>query len=128
MSSTPVASSPGWFSVAVTLPGRTPGSAQTVGIDDTAPYSVEWTTSTAGTYQLSAYAYDIAGGLVASAMATITVRPPNVPPTVSRDEPAERRGVYGARNHHDFSRCRRRRWHRGPRELLRQRLAHRDRP
>jgi hypothetical protein len=55
--------------------------------DTTAPYGHAWTNVAAGTYALTAKAYDSAGGTATSAAVGITVKP-NVPPTVSLTAPA----------------------------------------
>jgi len=56
--------------------------------DTTAPYSVPWTPSAAGSYSLTATAYDADGGSSTSASVTVTVEAENSPPTVTLTEPA----------------------------------------
>jgi hypothetical protein len=59
-----------------------------VGTDTTAPYSVQWSTSTAAAYTLTARAVDDAGASTTSTALTITVLPPpNAPPTVNITSP-----------------------------------------
>jgi hypothetical protein len=57
-----------------------------IGTDSTAPYLAEWSTGTAGQYQLTAIARDTAQGMLSQAV-TITVKPPNAPPTVRMTSP-----------------------------------------
>ena len=59
----------------------------------TAPYNISWTTTTAATYTLTAQAVDAAGASATSAPVSVTVKPSNAPPTVSYDEPGERRDL-----------------------------------
>jgi len=57
--------------------------------DTSSPYSASWSASAAGTYSLSAMAYDADGGSSASGAATVTVvNPPNGAPTVSLTNPS----------------------------------------
>jgi Bacterial Ig domain/Calcineurin-like phosphoesterase/Purple acid Phosphatase, N-terminal domain len=57
--------------------------------DTTAPYSYLWTGVAAGSYSLSARAYDNLGAMTTSAAASVTVNPaPNQAPTVSLTSPA----------------------------------------
>ena len=55
--------------------------------DTTAPYRYNWTNVAAGTYALTARAYDNAGGTTTSAAVNITVNA-NVPPSVALTAPA----------------------------------------
>jgi hypothetical protein len=55
--------------------------------DTTSPYGYTWTNVAAGTYALTAKAYDSTGGTATSAAVGITVKA-NVPPTVSLTAPA----------------------------------------
>jgi regulation of enolase protein 1 (concanavalin A-like superfamily) len=60
-----------------------------VASDASSPYTASWTVSTAGTYSLSAIAYDADGGSSASSAVTVTVvNQPNGAPTVSLTSPA----------------------------------------
>ena len=52
-----------------------------IGTAVTAPYSVSWSSVPAGTYSLTAVAYDAAGQSTASTAATVTVSPATVAPT-----------------------------------------------
>jgi hypothetical protein len=49
-----------------------------IGTATTAPYSVNWSTTTPGTYALTAKAFDNLGGMITSAATTITVSGPQV--------------------------------------------------
>jgi uncharacterized repeat protein (TIGR01451 family) len=53
-------------------------------VEDTiAPYAFKWANVAAGTYQITARAYDNKGGEASSAPTTVTVAPVNILPTVS---------------------------------------------
>jgi len=60
--------------------------------DTSAPYSATWAPSSAGTYALTAMAYDADGGSSTSSAVNVTVasatKKPNKPPTVSLSSPA----------------------------------------
>ncbi|MGH2897750.1 MAG: Ig-like domain-containing protein, partial [Solirubrobacteraceae bacterium] len=62
--------------------------ATKLGEDLTAPYAYAWGGVPAGTYSLTARATDDTGKTTTSAPVGITVRPPNVAPTVSITSPA----------------------------------------
>ena len=53
-----------------------------------APYSTTWSNVSAGTYRLTAVAYDATGTSTTSAAATVTVSAANKPPTVALTAPA----------------------------------------
>jgi chitinase len=55
--------------------------------DNAAPYSFIWTNVTAGTYSLTAKAYDNLGAVTTSTAVTIVVTAPNVAPSVSLTSP-----------------------------------------
>ena len=59
-----------------------------IGSDTSAPFSFDWANVPAGTYSLSAVAYDSAGATASSAAVSVTVRPPNQPPVVAMTSPA----------------------------------------
>ncbi len=63
-----------------------------IGTASTAPYSITWPAVPAGTYALTAVAYDADGGSAASPPATVTVQgtqpSPNQPPAVSLTAPS----------------------------------------
>ena len=59
-----------------------------LGSDTTAPYSYAWSNVAAGSYSLSAMAYDASGQSARSAAASVTVSQANQPPTVSLTSPA----------------------------------------
>jgi hypothetical protein len=59
-----------------------------IGTDTSKAYSFIWTNPVAGTYTLTAIAYDSAAGQVSSAARTITVNAANLPPTVNLTSPA----------------------------------------
>jgi regulation of enolase protein 1 (concanavalin A-like superfamily) len=63
------------------------GGATLVGTDLSSPYSVVWSSVPAGAYTLTAVAVDRDGGQATSAPVSITVNPPNQPPTVSITAP-----------------------------------------
>lgn len=52
-----------------------------IGADTTRPYSIAWTPSTAGSYNLYALAYDNSGAGTVSAPVAVTVAPPGPPPS-----------------------------------------------
>lgn len=56
--------------------------------DTTAPYAASWTASGAGTYALTAVAYDADGGSSTSSAVSVTLRGANAAPTVSLTSPA----------------------------------------
>jgi len=58
--------------------------------DVTVPYSFDWTTTAAGTYVITARAYDDDGGVTTSQAVTVNVLPSpnNVPPTVTITSPS----------------------------------------
>ena len=56
--------------------------------DTTAPYSTGWSSSTPGTYSLTATAYDGDGGSSSSSPVTVTVNATNQAPTVSLTAPS----------------------------------------
>src|SRR5207253_1924118 len=56
--------------------------------DSTAPYAMTWSNVAAGTYSISAVAYDAAGQSAHSAAVAVTVSASNQPPTVSLTSPA----------------------------------------
>jgi predicted phage tail protein len=58
------------------------------GTDTSAPYSFSWTNVPAGTYSLTASAYDEDGAQATSDSITVTVNAPNGAPTVSLTSPA----------------------------------------
>lgn len=62
--------------------------ATLVGTDTSSPYSATWSNAPAGTYTLSAKAWDNAGGTMISAGVNVTVKAANQPPTVSLTSPA----------------------------------------
>ena len=62
--------------------------ATLLGTDTTAPYSYTWTSVAAGSYTLTAKAYDNLNAATTSTAATVTVAPANVPPTVTLTAPA----------------------------------------
>jgi hypothetical protein len=59
-----------------------------LGSDSSSPYSFTWSSAPAGTYSLTAVAFDSDGAQATSAAVSITVRGPNQPPTVSITSPA----------------------------------------
>ena len=59
-----------------------------IATDTAAPYSASWTASTAGTYALTAIAYDADGGQSTSSAVPVTVTSANQPPTVALTSPA----------------------------------------
>lgn len=59
-----------------------------IGTDTTAPYSVNWTNVAAGSYSLTAVAYDTLGQFRTSAAVSITVTAANVAPSVTLTSPA----------------------------------------
>lgn len=61
--------------------------ATLIGTSTTAPYSVTWNSVAAGNYTLTARATDNSGTTTTSAGVSITVKAPNVPPTVSITAP-----------------------------------------
>jgi uncharacterized repeat protein (TIGR02543 family) len=56
-------------------------------LDTTSPYTYTWTGVSSGTYQLYATATDNQGAVSTSAVASVTVYPPNQPPTVTMTSP-----------------------------------------
>ncbi len=62
--------------------------ATKLGEDTTAPYSFNWTNVAAGSYVLTARATDNGGATAISSAVSITVNPPNQPPTISITSPA----------------------------------------
>jgi len=62
-----------------------------LGIDTTAPYSVSWTPTTAGTYELRAVATDTEGASSTSATASLIVLTGNGSPTLSSFSPSSGR-------------------------------------
>lgn len=62
-----------------------------LGIDTTAPYSITWTPTSAGTYQLTAVATDTEGAAATSTAATAFVLSGNGSPTISSFSPASGR-------------------------------------
>jgi predicted phage tail protein len=63
--------------------------ATLLGTDTTSPYSYAWTNVTAGSYSLTAKAYDNSGAITTSTAVGITVNAPgNQPPTLSLTAPA----------------------------------------
>jgi hypothetical protein len=65
-------------------------------MDVVAPYSFDWTTTTAGSFSLTARAFDNDGDSTTSQPVTVTVLPSpnNVPPTVSITAPKNNATVY----------------------------------
>ena len=59
-----------------------------LGTDATSPYTYAWTGMAAGTYSLTAKAYDNSTGVTTSTAVSITVSAPNTLPTVSITSPA----------------------------------------
>jgi RHS repeat-associated protein len=59
-----------------------------VGTDTTKAYSFAWANPQAGSYTLTAIAYDSSGGQASSSARTITVNAANLPPTVNLSGPA----------------------------------------
>jgi regulation of enolase protein 1 (concanavalin A-like superfamily) len=59
-----------------------------IGTDATAPYSFSWTNVAAGTYSLTAKAYDNGGGIGTSTAVGVTVGASNAPPSVNLTSPA----------------------------------------
>lgn len=69
--------------------------ATLLGTDTDAPYSFNWTPATAGTYSITAKAYDNRGAVTTSSAITITVTAPvNVAPTVVLTSPSSNATVY----------------------------------
>lgn len=62
--------------------------ATKLGEDTTAPYTYAWTGVAQGTYSVTARATDGAGKSTTSAPVSVTVRPPNAPPSVAITSPA----------------------------------------
>ena len=60
-----------------------------IGRDATAPYSLSWSVSAAGTYALSAVAHDADGGSSTSSAVNVIVAAANDEPTVSLTSPAD---------------------------------------
>jgi len=58
------------------------------GTDTTAPYTFSWSNVSAGTYSLTAKAFDAAGNQATSAAIAVTVTGPNGAPTVALTSPA----------------------------------------
>jgi lysozyme family protein len=58
------------------------------GTDTTAPYTFSWTNVAAGSYTLTAKAFDAAGNQATSAPVTVTISGPNGAPTVALTSPA----------------------------------------
>jgi hypothetical protein len=54
-----------------------------MGEDRTSPFAFKWSYVAAGTYQVTARAYDDRGGQSTSMAVTVVVQPPNVLPSVS---------------------------------------------
>ena len=63
-------------------------------ITNVSPYSFNWLNVPAGAYTLTARATDNRDGVTTSAPVTITVTPPNTPPTVSLTSPASGASYY----------------------------------
>jgi regulation of enolase protein 1 (concanavalin A-like superfamily) len=63
------------------------GNNSLVGTDTGAPFSRTWSSVTAGTYRLTAIAYDADGGQTTSPEVTVTVGGGNAPPTVTITSP-----------------------------------------
>lgn len=63
--------------------------ATKIGEDTSAPYAYAWSGVGQGTYTVTARATDSAGASTTSAPLTVTVRPPNVAPTVAITSPAD---------------------------------------
>ena len=59
-----------------------------LGTDTTSPYTFGWTSVAAGTYSLTAVAYDTAGAKTTSSAVSVTVTGTNQPPTVSLTSPS----------------------------------------
>jgi uncharacterized protein YjbI with pentapeptide repeats len=69
-----------------------------INTDGAAPYGFDWTPPVAGTFDITARAYDFDGGVTTSQSMTVNVVPPpgNVPPTVMITSPKNNATVYGA--------------------------------
>jgi hypothetical protein len=65
-----------------------------LGSDTSAPYSFTWSSVPTGTYSLTAAATDNDGAATTSAAVSVTVRNPNVPPTVSLTAPSSGASYY----------------------------------
>jgi hypothetical protein len=59
-----------------------------LGVDSSAPYSVNWNNVPAGSYNLSAVATDDGGNTTPAAAVSVTVTPPPAPPTVAITSPS----------------------------------------
>ena len=59
-----------------------------IGTDTTAPYSMSWTTSSSGTYSLTAVASDLDGASTTSGAVSVTIVSPNGAPSVTLTSPA----------------------------------------
>jgi hypothetical protein len=70
--------------------------ATKLGEDSSAPYTYAWTGVAEGSYSVTAQATDSAGRSTTSAAVSVTVRPPNVLPSVSIASPADG-AVFGYR-------------------------------
>jgi len=64
-----------------------------LGLDESAPYELEWTPTTEGEHLLTAVAVDNRGGETISDVVTVTVLPPNVGPEVVIMTPSDGHGV-----------------------------------
>jgi hypothetical protein len=60
-----------------------------LGVDSSAPYSVNWNNVPAGSYNLSAVATDDGGNTTPATAVSVTVTAPPVPPTVAITSPAD---------------------------------------
>ena len=64
-------------------------AARSSAADTSSPYSFTWSSAPAGSYTLTAMAFDADGGQTTSSAVSITVQPgPNQPPSVSLTSPA----------------------------------------
>jgi hypothetical protein len=60
-----------------------------IGTTNVAPYAMTWSGVAAGTYALTARATDDRGAVATSAPVSVTIRPPNAPPSVALTAPAD---------------------------------------
>ena len=74
--------------------------ATLLGSDSSSPYSFTWSSAPAGSYTLTARAFDADGAQTTSSAVSITVQAPNQLPSVGADLTCERRGVHRAGDRH----------------------------